>query len=78
MVEGGPARSIDEAGKTLSSAPESMRKCFPDCLSKIEMVDVEDGAVAVAIVDRPCIDRRPRFPKLDVEVVAEPVPASDS
>ena len=56
----GQQRSVEEAGNTLSSAPESIRKYFPECLSKIEMVDEaeENGACAVAIDDRPWVDRR--------------------
>ena len=57
-------RSEGEAGKTLSSAPESIKKCFPECRSKMEIEDGEEedvvgkGEPAAATSNRPC-----RFPK---------------
>ena len=58
--------SEEEVGNTLSSAPESIRKYFPEFLSKIEMVEVlfENGDSAAAIVNRLRVDRRRRFPML--------------
>ena len=53
----GRARSEAEAGNTLSSAPESMRKWRLELTSKIEMEEEEEegvkGAPAAAISDRP-------------------------
>ena len=48
-------RSELEAGKTDSSAPESMRKSFPDVTSRMEMEEVDEGngVPAAAISDRP-------------------------
>ena len=51
--ERGRERSRVEAGKTLSSAPESMRKYFPDRFSKMDMVDVLRREPAALIDDRP-------------------------
>ena len=64
LVDLGRERSRKEAGITLSSAPESMRKCFPEFLSELEMVEERcwKGASAEAIVDRPRVDQLRRFP----------------
>ena len=70
--ERGLERSEEDAGNTLSSAPESIGKYFPEFLSKIEMVEVldEKGDSAAAIVDRLQVDLRLRFPMLDDVVVS--------
>ena len=39
LVDRGRERSKEDAGKTLSSAPESIREFFPEFLSKMEMVE---------------------------------------
>ena len=56
----GRARSDAVAGKTLSSAPESIRKWRRELTSKIEIDDEEgevNGTPAAATIGRPC-----RFP----------------
>ena len=72
----GRQRSAVEAGKMLSSAPESTRKCLPEYRSKMEMVEDEyEGKPAVAIDDRPL-----RFPRTDgvkLGFFVETGPASD-
>ena len=71
----GSERSSVEAGKTLSSAPESMRKKRLEIRSKMEIVEVEGtgkGALVAAIVDRLGVDRRCRFPTVYLGPVLAP------
>ena len=58
----GEERSALVAGNTHSSAPESIRKCFPECNSKIDIVEGWKMLPAAIIVDRPW-----RFPVPGVE-----------
>ena len=51
--ERGEERLELDAGNTHSSAPESMRKCFPECRSNIDIVDGMKILPAAIIADRP-------------------------